>query len=197
MPAPRALPERSGGNRTPWAAASLGLITVVMVTVLWLMGRRMWCKCGGISPWSWDIYSQHNSQHLVDPYFFTHVLHGFLFFAALWPIRFRLTADARLLIACLVEACWEVVENTPWVINRYRETTISLDYFGDSIANSVFDLLACLLGYWIASRLKWYSSLAVFVVVEVALLATIRDSLLLNIIMLVWPSDAILQWQSG
>ena len=100
-------------------------------------------------------------------------------------------------MAAVIEAAWEILENTPLIIERYRATTISLDYYGDSIANSVFDLLACIIGYAIASRLRWFYSLAILIVVEVVLLATIRDSLLLNVIMLVWPSDAILQWQSG
>nr|WP_236649958.1 DUF2585 family protein [Rhodopirellula sp. SM50] len=192
-PAPRSGP-------TPWARPvwlDLTLIATAMVTTLWLLGQPPWCQCGTYRPWSWEIDSRHNSQHLIDPYTFTHVLHGILFFAALWPLRRRMPAGVRLKTAAVVEAAWEILENTPMIIERYREATISLDYYGDSIANSVFDLSACLAGYAIASRLKWYYSVAILIVVEVALLATIRDSLLLNIIMLVWPSDAILQWQSG
>ncbi|QEG00514.1 hypothetical protein Mal15_45840 [Stieleria maiorica] len=175
--------------------ATLTLIATSMAFVLWRMGRTPWCECGGYSPWSGEINSRHNSQHLIDPYFFTHVLHGILFFAVLWPLRHWLTDRARVISAALVEAGWEILENTPMIIERYRQATISLDYYGDSIANSVADLLACLAGYMIASRLRWYSSLALLVVVEAVLLATIRDSLLLNIIMLVWPSDAIREWQ--
>jgi hypothetical protein len=163
---------------------------------LHLLGRTLWCKCGGLSPWSWEIYSQHNSQHLIDPYFFTHVLHGFIFFGALWPLRHRLSERVRMMTAFVIEAAWEILENSPIIIERYREATISLDYYGDSIANSVSDLLACLLGYVIASRIRWYYSVTIFIVVELGLLLTIRDSLLLNVIMLVYPSDAILQWQS-
>lgn len=170
---------------------------VVLVVILHLLGRRPWCKCGGYSPWSWEIYSQHNSQHLIDPYTFTHVLHGIVFFGVLWLLRDRLSDSVRLMIAAVVEAAWEVLENTSLIIERYREATISLDYYGDSIANSVSDVLACLLGYLIASRLRWYYSVAIFLAVEVTLLLTIRDSLLLNVIMLVYPSDAILQWQAG
>ncbi|WP_286177592.1 DUF2585 family protein [Rhodopirellula sp. JC639] len=176
-------------------AATLALIATSMAIVLWRMGRTPWCECGGDSPWSGEIVSRHNSQHLIDPYSFTHVLHGILFFAVLWPLRHWLNARARLIAAALVEAGWEILENTPMIIERYRQATISLDYYGDSIANSVADLLACLAGYMIASRLRWYYSLALLVVVEAVLLATIRDSLLLNIIMLVWPNDAIREWQ--
>ena len=188
---------------TGWTLAVIAAIAVglskgglAMVAVLLWLGRRPWCKCGGFSPWSWEIYSQHNSQHLIDPYFFSHVLHGFVFFAVLWPLRHRFSGATRLVAAGAVEAMWEILENSPMVIQRYREATISLDYFGDSIANSIFDLIACLLGYTIASRLRWYYVLAIFVIVELVLLATIRDCLVLNVIMLVCPSQAILDWQS-
>ena len=175
----------------------LAVIALLMATALWLLGRTPWCQCGEYLPWSWEVDSRHNSQHLLDPYSFTHVLHGILFFAAFWPLRQRLSERIRLVAASVVEAAWEILENTPMIIERYRATTISLDYYGDSIANSLFDLLACITGYAIASRLRWFYSLAILLVVEAVLLATIRDSLLLNVIMLVWPSDAILQWQSG
>lgn len=178
-----------------------------MVVILLAMGRQLWCSCGTMAPWSWQIYSEHNSQHLIDPYSFTHVLHGVVFFAVLWPLRNRsirvgnqslaVTAGFRLCIALTVEAAWEVLENTSMVIERYRATTISLDYYGDSVANSMSDLAACALGYWFASRVRWQASLILFVTVETALLITIRDSLVLNVIMLVWPIDAILHWQSG
>ncbi|MCC9600811.1 DUF2585 family protein [Stieleria sp. JC731] len=190
---------------TTFLAASS--IAAVMVVILLAMGRQLWCSCGTMAPWSWQIYSEHNSQHLIDPYSFTHVLHGVVFFAVLWPLRNRsirvgnqslaVTAGFRLCIALTVEAAWEVLENTSMVIERYRATTISLDYYGDSVANSMSDLAACALGYWFASRVRWQASLILFVTVETALLITIRDSLVLNVIMLVWPIDAILHWQSG
>ncbi len=185
-----------------WAVASL-----VMTIILLAMGRHWWCQCGSLVPWSWQIYSQHNSQHWVDPYSFTHFLHGLVFYAALSPLRQRsysilgrpvvLTPLICLALALAVEAGWEILENTPWVIDRYRAATISLDYYGDSIANSLSDLFACLLGYLAANRLRWQISLALFVIIEVTLLMTIRDSLLLNVVMLVYPIDAILNWQSG
>ena len=173
------------------------IATLTMAVVLWLLGRRIWCKCGQWWPWSWDIYSLHNSQHLIDPYTFTHVLHGFVFFGGLWMLRHRLTAETRWTLCVIIEAVWEVLENTPLIIDRYRETTISLDYYGDSIANSVFDLAACLVGYLIAMRLRWYYTAILFFAVELALLLTIRDSLLLNVIMLLFPSESILEWQSA
>lgn len=159
------------------------------------LGRVFWCKCGGWSPWSWDIWSTHNSQHLIDPYFFSHVLHGFVFYCALhvcWksaPLVWRFHA------AMLIEAGWEILENSPIIINRYREATISLDYFGDSIANSMFDIVACALGFLLASRLKLSHSVAVFVMTELIMALVIKDSLILNVLMLVWPIDAIREWQ--
>lgn len=139
----------------------------------------------------------HNSQHLIDAYTFTHVLHGLLLCGVLWLLSDRLSSQVRWIAAAAIEAAWEILENTPLIIDRYRAATISLDYYGDSIANSVFDLLACMTGYAIASQLRWYYVFALGCVVEVALLMTIRDSLLLNVIMLVYPSEAILHWQSG
>lgn len=168
-----------------------------MVTLLRSMGRQWWCHCGQLTPWSWDIWSSHNSQHLIDPYFFTHVLHGVIFFWCLRPLASRLSPTTRFRIALLIEAGWEILENSPVIIDRYRAATISLDYFGDSIANSVFDLIACGLGYLIASSLRWYWSLLLFAIVELTLLFTIRDTLILNVIMLVYPIEAMKTWQAS
>lgn len=170
-------------------------VTAVMIGVLAAMGRVWWCKCGQLTPWSGEIWSEHNSQHLIDPYVFTHMLHGVVFYGVL---RLILGADRPTLmfaLAMLVEAAWEIAENTPMVINRYRESTISLDYFGDSIVNSTGDLWAMALGFAFTRVVDWKVSVGVFVAVEVALLLTIRDSLIVNVIMLVWPLDAIKEWQ--
>ena len=160
------------------------------------MGRRVWCECGSPVPWSWDIWTLHNSQHLLDPYFFSHVLHGLIFYAVFSRIRW-LSESAKWTCATVLEAAWEVLENSPLVINRYRESTMAIGYSGDSIANSIFDIVACLLGFWIASKLPWKRSLTLFVLIELALLVSIRDGLILNIIMLVHPMEAIKQWQMG
>ncbi len=161
------------------------------------MGRQWWCDCGGYVPWSWTVQSSHNSQHLIDPYFFTHVLHGMIFFAVLKVLLPRLDAGTRFLIAVIIESAWEILENSPMIIERYRAATISLNYYGDSIANSICDVLACVLGYWLASRIGWRWSILFFVTVELVLMATIRDSLTLNVLMLVYPIEAIKQWQSA
>ena len=162
---------------------------------LWLIGQPLFCRCGTIALWSGDIWSNQNSQQFADPYSFTHITHGVLFFGALYALRGRLALSWRLVLATVIEVSWEVAENTDAVINRYREATISLDYFGDSVLNSSFDALFCVLGFALASRLPWRVSAAGVVATEVALALTIRDSLLLNIVMLIYPIEAIRVWQ--
>jgi hypothetical protein len=148
-------------------------------------------------PWSWNIWSQHNSQHLVDPYSFTHVLHGVLEFWVLGLLFPRLKLVWRLLIAVFVESFWEITENSSYVIERYREETISLNYFGDSIINSISDIVCCATGFTIAYKLKFWRSFALFIVTEMVLIFWIHDSLIINIIMLIWPLEAIKKWQLG
>jgi hypothetical protein len=161
------------------------------------MGRRVWCSCGSLSPWSWDIWSPHNSQHLLDPYTFTHVLHGALYYVVLRLLLGSRWPPFRALLAVMVEVGWEIGENTNVVIEAYRESTISLNYYGDSIVNSVGDVIAFALGYAGAMRLPVWLSVLVFLTVEAVLLLTIRDSLLLNIVMLLYPVQAIKSWQMG
>jgi hypothetical protein len=176
-------------------AVAAGML-LLMTMGLGVMGRRSWCACGSWDPTSWDIWSSHNSQHLVDPYFFSHMLHGVLFFWFLQTFAGRFNENTRLLLAIAIEVGWELLENSPLIINRYRESTMALNYLGDSIANSWFDVIACLLGYTIAARSRWLSSMLLFVTVEFAMLYTIRDCLTLNVLMLVWPIDWIKQWQT-
>jgi hypothetical protein len=179
------------------------VLLVSLVVVLLCMGQPVWCKCGAWVPWSWDIVSMHNSQHLLDPYSLTHLLHGLVgCLATAGLLRFRAVAarvDEPKRFACVVlaEAAWEVLENTPMVIERYRAATISRDYFGDSVLNSMADVCACALGYAIARRLPTWASIALFFATELTLVAWIRDSLLLNILMLAWPLQAVRTWQSG
>ncbi len=172
-------------------------VGMAMAIVLYLMGQPLWCRCGGLSPWSWDIWSSHNSQHLVDPYFFTHVLHGVVLCGLLYWLPRRLSEPSRFLTAVILEAGWEILENSPTIIERYRAATISKDYFGDSIMNSAGDLIACIVGYLLARRLGFRNSIVFFLLTELILLLTIRDSLLLNVLMLVWPVEAIKRWQMG
>ncbi|MFA7249626.1 MAG: DUF2585 family protein [Dehalococcoidia bacterium] len=178
------------------AAVVIALIAVGALT-LWLMGHPLTCRCGPVALWSGDIWSNQNSQQVADPYSFTHITHGVIFFWALAAVARPLAQSWRMVIAVAIEVAWEIAENTPMVINRYREATISLDYFGDSALNSAFDVLFCILGFAIASRITGRLAAAGVVAMEVALLLTIRDSLLLNIVMLVIPVEAIRTWQSA
>lgn len=177
----------------PWALIFCAVLTAMLA--LGLEGRVWWCQSGDYSPWAWDIWSSHNSQHLIDPYSFTHVLHGVFEFWLIGLIFRKMPLAWRMLIAVLIECSWEVAENSSYVINRYREATISLDYFGDSIINSIADILCCATGFVIAWKLRFWRSLALFLITEAVLLITIRDSLLINIIMLLYPIDAIKAWQ--
>ncbi len=173
-------------------------ITVLMVLVLRLNGRIWWCKLGDAAIYvneAWN--SSHTSQHLFDPYTFTHVLHGVLAFWLAGLILKNFPKKVWFLTALAVEAAWEIFENSHYVIEKYRENTASLDYFGDSIANSVGDLAACAAGFLIAAKLGMWRSLAFFVAVELVLLFWIRDGFLLNILMLVYPIDTIKTWQMG
>lgn len=165
--------------------------------MLYVMGQPWWCVRGDLTPWSFDVNSPHNSQHLFDPYTLTHVLHGLAFYAILYRVAGeRLPQRVRFAIAMLAEAAWEIIENTDFVIERYRETTISLDYYGDSIVNALGDVIACAVGYGLALWAPVWASLALFAGIEILLLLWIRDSLLLNIVMLAWPLDVVYDWQT-
>lgn len=170
---------------------------IAMVVFLFLQGRVWWCKFGDLSPYINDAWSQHTSQHFFDPYSFTHILHGVIFFWILYLIAPKLSAIWKLFISVFAEAAWEGLENTNLIIDKYRENTASLDYFGDSIFNSVGDLIACALGFWIALKLGWWRSLAFFILTEIVLIIWIHDSLIINIILLIYPLDSLREWQTG
>lgn len=175
-------------------AVAIAIFVAAGITLA-VMGRVIWCKEGDLWPWSWDIWTTHNSQHLVDPYAFTHVLHGILEFWLIGLVFYFLPLRWRFSIAILIESIWEVAENSPAIIERYRTVTLSLDYFGDSVANSLADIVACALGFWIAFKIGFVRSLLLFLATEAILIAWIRDSLLLNIVMLLYPIEAIKAWQ--
>ena len=181
--------------RKLWPVLALLAVLVAATFQLRHQGRSWWCACGQPFPWVGDIWTSHNSQHLLDPFSFTHVLHGFLFFWLISLLVPRLSKLWQLSLTIALEALWEVFENTEFTIPRYRETTAALGYYGDSIANSLGDVLMCGIGFLIAQRLGWRRSLLVFALTELVLLLWIRDSLLLEILMLVYPIDWLKAWQ--
>lgn len=175
---------------------TLGIILLTAAYLLWI-GREPICKCGYVSFWHGQVVSAENSQHLSDWYTPSHIIHGFLFYGALWLVARRLSFGWRLSIATLVECAWEIVENSDAVIERYRTVTISLDYYGDSVINSVFDVFAMILGFWLAARLPVWATVALIVLFEGVTMWIIRDGLALNVLMLLWPLDGVAQWQAG
>jgi hypothetical protein len=176
---------------------ALGLIAVAAGILLW-MGHIPMCKCGYIKLWHTAKADSETSQHIADWYTYSHVLHGIIFYWLLWAVfRGRLSIGARLVIAVLIEGAWEIFENSPFIINRYRSQTISRDYFGDSVINSVGDMVAMVVGFLLAARLPPWVTVLLLIVTEVVMLLLIRDNLLLNIIMLVYPLEWIKQWQAA
>jgi len=175
--------------------AVLALAVFVQVTALRFAAQPWHCSCQSWSVWAGNVVSSHNSQHLLDPYSLTHVLHGIALAGLLWLLPRSVGAPWRFALAAALEAAWELLENSPLVINRYRTATISLDYYGDSVVNSVGDLLACLGGFLLAERLGFKRSVILFAITELVLLAWIRDCLTLNILMLTTPVEAIRIWQ--
>lgn len=177
----------------PW----LAMVAVLVAAAYQLRSQgRLWiCSCGKLLIWSGDVCSSDNSQHFLDPYSFTHVLHGLVYCGLLAWIVPRLAPAWRLWLAVAAAALWEVVENSDFVIQRYRAATAALGYQGDTIVNSLGDILSCAVGFMIARRLGFRRSLALFVLTEVVLLIWIRDSLTLDVLMLIFPLDAIKQWQ--
>lgn len=188
--------DRSTQNRLTPILITLGIILLTTAWLVWI-GREPWCKCGYVKLWHGQVVSSENSQHISDWYTPSHIIHGFLFFGALWLVARRLSFGWRLAIATLVECAWEITENSDAVIERYRSVTISLDYYGDSVLNTVCDVLAMVLGFWMASKLPVWATVALIVLFEGLTMWIIRDGLALNVLMLVWPLDSVAQWQAG
>ena len=180
---------------TPYALTFLTL--VLMAAWLFWTGRMPICECGYVKFWHGETPSSENSQHLSDWYTPSHILHGLIFYWALWLVARRLDVSWRLVIATVVECAWEIIENTDALIERYRGVTVSLDYFGDSVVNSAADVVAMWAGFWLALRLPVWASVSIIVFFELLTAWVIRDGLTLNIVMLLFPLDAVLEWQSA
>jgi len=180
-----------------WAViASVAMLSLTALIEGWL-GRSPLGPDGKFGWWDGNIWSSENSQRVADAYSFSHIAHGILFFGLLWLVARRLPVSYRFLIAVLLEAGWEVLENSPLIINRYREATIALGYVGDSVLNSCSDIAMMALGFWFASRTKTWVSVAAVLAMEVFCLLWVRDNLTLNIIMLIHPIDALKAWQAA
>jgi hypothetical protein len=183
-------------SRTKRAAVAAILILVASALLLF-MGRPPICTCGTVDLWVGEPNSSRTSQMLADWYSPSHIVHGFLFFAALWLVGRRWPLERRFVIALAIETAWEIAENTPMVIDRYRETTAALGYTGDSVLNSMSDIAMMSLGFLAARKLPLWVSVAVVIVLELVPLLVIRDNLTLNVWMLLAPSDSIKAWQTG
>ena len=192
-------------NRNPATGLStrylVGTVAVVAAAALILlaMGRVPICKCGYVKLWHGVVASSENSQHLSDWYTFSHIIHGFGLYGLFWLVgrRWGWSVGLRLVLATVLESGWEILENTPLIINRYREQTIALDYYGDSVLNSVADISAMAFGFFLAARLPVLVTVILTVVMEIGVALWIRDNLTLNIIQLLYPLDSILRWQQG
>lgn len=178
----------------PWAAMA-GILAAV-AAIQYALGRVPLCTCGYVKLWENEVWSSGNSQHLADWYTLSHIVHGFLFYALLAWLRPGWSLAWRAVAALAIEGAWEVLENTPLIIGRYREVTASLDYFGDSIVNSFGDGIAMLLGFFIAARLPVWASVLVVLALEGVAAWVIRDNLTLNVLMLLWPVEAVRDWQT-
>ena len=184
--------------RIAWSwPVAIVVLTMLGVTValLRLEGRLWWCAAGDWNLWTSDAWGRHNSQHLLDPYSLTHVSHGIVFWWMLAWIARRAPVEWRVIAALAIEAIWEVAENAAWVIERYRAATAAIGYTGDTVANSIGDIAMCAVGILVAARLGWRRAAAMLIVSELLLALWIRDNLILNIVMLIHPVDAIRHWQ--
>lgn len=183
---------------SPLAPAAAGAAIVAgAAVILWSVGQPLICRCGTVKLWMGEVLSAENSQHLVDWYSPSHFIHGLLFYGLLWLVARRVPVAWRAVAAVLIESAWEILENSPIIIDRYRAATISLGYSGDSVINSLSDIGFMLLGFAFAARMPVAASILLAILLELVVGYVIRDNLTLNILMLVYPLDAVRAWQQG
>lgn len=181
-----------------WPAILLGGgIIAVQALTLYSFGQPAICTCGYVKFWEGAVISSGNSQHLIDWYTFSHIIHGFLFYLLARYLFPSASVGARLLFALGIEAGWEIFENTPWLISHYREQALAQGYVGDSIINSVFDTLATFIGFIMAWQLPVLSIVAIAIALELYVGFMIRDNLTLNTVNLIYPFEFIKHWQAG
>jgi Protein of unknown function (DUF2585) len=177
--------------------ATVVALLAIQATALHLFGQPTICACGYVKLWEGVVLSSGNSQHLTDWYTFSHIIHGFIFYLLLWLAFPRMNIWQRLALAIGIEVAWEIVENTPWLIDHYRQQALAQGYTGDSIINSVSDSLAMIFGFVLASRLPVWATVSLAVFLEAWVGYSIRDNLTLNILNFIHPFDFITRWQSG
>lgn len=187
--------RNTGIGMKHWLVAAV--LAALAGLALHAMGRPLICTCGSVKLWVGAVHSADNSQHLVDWYSPSHLIHGILFYALGWLVLRRFSHGERLVAAVAIEAAWELVENSKFIIDRYREATIALGYTGDSVINSLADIGWMVVGFLLARRLPVWGSVALAVGLELLALWAIRDNLTLNVLMLLWPIDAVRDWQAG
>ena len=188
--------EIVSSRRNLWLALALALF-IGQIAILFAMDRLPICECGYVKLFEPGVNTPGNSQHLSDWYTPSHIIHGFLFYGLGWLLLRRAPLSARLSLAVLLEAAWEIAENSPMVIDRYRTATMALGYTGDSILNSGMDTVFMTLGFLFAARMPVWVTVALAIAFELLTLVIIRDNLTLNVLMLVWPVEAIKVWQGG
>ena len=179
-----------------WFIACIGVL-LAQIVAEYFMGRTPICTCGYVKLWEGTVNSSGNSQHLSDWYTPSHIIHGFLFYGLAHLVLRNKPIGAKLLLALVIESGWELLENSPIIIDRYRAATISLDYYGDSILNSAMDAVFMVVGFFFAARAPVALTVAIAIFFEIFTGYMIRDNLTLNVLMLVWPVEAVKAWQSA